>query len=337
VTFGDRVRALRPFGFQPRQTTFLATVALHGGYCLVRQFDAFAGRSHGQVAQDFFARLVRDGIATRIQYVRQRGFVYHVCASRLYRAIGEPDSRNRRPASPAVMARKLMVLDYLLTRRDREWVATEEDKVTLFTTRLGLTEYDWPQRRFKPGRRPPAVNPYFFHKLPIAIGSDDGDVELVFLALDESGAGFRTFLMDHRHLFAQLTAFTIVAVCPPHLDGLRPCRRIFDQTFSALRPGLADAPNLEELRWFFRIQEAIDLKDLGPVSLADLNRYREHHERLTTVPNARLYAAWKRAGEAGLALDPDGRFVAMTELRATLVTHELPFRYEQFGSFPGLA
>jgi hypothetical protein len=337
VTFQDRVRVLRPFGFQPRQTAFLAIVALHGGYCLVRQFDAFAGRSHGQVAQDFFARLVRDRIATRCQYVRQRGFVYHVCASRLYRAIGEPDSRNRRSASPAIIARRLMVLDYLLTRRDREWVATEGDKVTLFTTRLGLTEYDLQRRRFKPGRRAPAVAPHCFHRLPTAIGSDDGRVELVFLAVDESGAGFRTFLMDHRHLFAQLTSFTVVVVCPPHLDGLRPCRRIFDQTFNAIQPGVADAPSLEELRWFFRVQKAIDLKDLEPVSIADLNRYREHHERLTTVPIERLYAAWKRAGEAGLALDPDGRFVAMTELRATLVTHELPFRYEQFGSFPGLA
>jgi hypothetical protein len=37
MTFDERVTALAPLGFTPRQTRFLVTAALHGGYCLRRQ------------------------------------------------------------------------------------------------------------------------------------------------------------------------------------------------------------------------------------------------------------------------------------------------------------
>ena len=51
MTFDERVTALAPLGFTPRQTRFLVTAALHSGYCLRRQYQAFAGLSHGQSAQ----------------------------------------------------------------------------------------------------------------------------------------------------------------------------------------------------------------------------------------------------------------------------------------------
>ena len=51
----ERARGLDRFGFTPRQAKFVATVALHSGYCLRRQYAAFANlgfqaaRNLGQV------------------------------------------------------------------------------------------------------------------------------------------------------------------------------------------------------------------------------------------------------------------------------------------------
>jgi hypothetical protein len=56
-------RGLRLVGFTPRQTRFLVTAALHGGYCLRRHYQAFAGLSHGQQVNDFFETLVRRELA----------------------------------------------------------------------------------------------------------------------------------------------------------------------------------------------------------------------------------------------------------------------------------
>ena len=89
------------------------------------------------------------------RYQPNRGHVYHLHAKSLYRALAQRDNRNRRQVSPAVIARKLMVLDYVLTVPDAEWYATEEDKVALFTRELGIPIGDLPQRVYEPhGPRP---------------------------------------------------------------------------------------------------------------------------------------------------------------------------------------
>jgi hypothetical protein len=49
----ERVKVLGPFGFTERQARFLATVMLHSGGFVGRQYAAFAGITHGQKVHDF--------------------------------------------------------------------------------------------------------------------------------------------------------------------------------------------------------------------------------------------------------------------------------------------
>ena len=122
------------------------TAALHSGYCLRRQYLAFAGVRYGKNVRDFLETLVRRQLAQRFLYQPNRGHVYHLHAKSLYRALAQRDNRNRRQVSPAVIARKLMVVDYVLTLPDAEWYATEEDKVGLFTRERGIPFGDLPAR-----------------------------------------------------------------------------------------------------------------------------------------------------------------------------------------------
>ena len=337
MTFDERVCALQGIGLPRRQTEFLVTVALHGGYCLQRQYDAFTGRAHGQIASDFFDRLVSWRLATRVQFARHRGAIYHLHAKALYRAIGQADNRNRRQAASAHIARKLMVLDYVLATRARQWLATEQDKVALFTTRFGLDAIDLPQRRYTSGHdRDPSTCRYFVHKLPVAVVDAEGSVEFVYLVLDDSGAGFETFLSDHLRLLSRLDAWTVVAVCPSHIDGLAACRRVFARTFPATVSGPSAPPNREELRWFFRARDLIERNDLRDLSVPDLNRFRDLRQRLPPASIERLYASWQRLGDAVLATEERDRLSPRSP-RERLVEYTLPFRYEQFGSWPGLA
>lgn len=62
MTFDERVAALAPLGFTPRQTRFLVTAALHSGYCLRRQYLAFAGVRYGKNVCDFLEALVGYGL-----------------------------------------------------------------------------------------------------------------------------------------------------------------------------------------------------------------------------------------------------------------------------------
>ena len=86
-------------GFTPRQVRFVTLVALHSGYCLRRQYAAFAGVECGQNVRDFFDRLVALHLARQITFRRDRGHIYHLFARSIYAALEPPDAR-----SPVVLA-----------------------------------------------------------------------------------------------------------------------------------------------------------------------------------------------------------------------------------------
>src|SRR5581483_5340065 len=139
MTAEDRIQALRTLGFTPRQAAFLVSVARHSGYCLRRQYAAFARVRHGKNVRGFLDRLVARGLADRFVVRADRGHVYHLHSRALYRAIGEEESRHRRPVGPALIARKLMLLDAVIGRADGEWLATDEEKSSFFVDRMGVS------------------------------------------------------------------------------------------------------------------------------------------------------------------------------------------------------
>ena len=121
-------------------------------------------------------------LARRFDFRRDRGHVYHLCNSSIYTAIAQDDNRNRRRTSAALIARKLMLLDYVLTHRDADWYATEVDKVALFTERFAVPMSDLPRREYasQSWQTPPTCR-HFIHKLPISLTGDQPVTSFVFL------------------------------------------------------------------------------------------------------------------------------------------------------------
>jgi len=93
----ERAKVLVAFGLTGRQARCLATVMLHSGIFVGRQYAAFAGITHGQKVHDFIEELVVRKLVTPIELGSTgRARIFHVHHKPLYAAIGEPDSRNRR-------------------------------------------------------------------------------------------------------------------------------------------------------------------------------------------------------------------------------------------------
>ena len=334
MTFDERVAALAPLGFTPRQTRFLVTAALHSGYCQRRQYLAFAGIHYGKNVCDFLEALVRRHLAHRFMYQPKRGHVYHLYPKALYRALAQRDNRNRRHVSPAVIARKLMLLDAVLTVPDAEWYATEEDKVALFTGERGIPLRDLPQRVYTATDRGPSTTRYFMHKLPVYLAPDRAVVHFVFLVNDDSGHGLEQFLRDHVRLFSALPAWSVLAVCPRGLNGLPACRTAFDR-FASTAWQSAPPKGMADVRWFFAARRLVESGDFRSLSVADINRFRDARPRFTSAQMEALYGAWLAHGEPafdrGHGPAPDRPVLA-----AQLVLRELPSTYSQFGSFPGV-
>src|SRR5690349_7535116 len=136
MTQRQRIEVLLGIGFSERQAEFLALVALHSGYCLRRQYATFAGVAYGKNVRDFLDDLVARALARRLTFRPDRGHIYHLFSRSIYDALQQGDNRNRRHTGPALIARKLMLLDYVLEHPDREWLVTESEKVEFFRETL---------------------------------------------------------------------------------------------------------------------------------------------------------------------------------------------------------
>jgi hypothetical protein len=289
----ERLSALEPLGLTPRQTRFVITVALHGGYCLRRQYLQFTGLRYGKNVRDFLDGLVDRHLAERFCYQPNRGYVYHLRAKSLYRRLHQEDNRNRRHVSAALIARKLMVLDYVLSVPGHNWYATEEDKVAFFTRELTVHLSDLPQPAFHARRSDDGTVRYFIHKLPIYLTSEPRVVHFVYLATDATGRAFEQFLDDHVRLLTQLPAWAVVAVCSNRLSGLRMCRTVFDRFIAKVSRPVA-GQDVADLQWFLAAAQKVDRNDMRDLQVADLDRFRDLRERFAGPKFKALYSEWCR-------------------------------------------
>src|SRR3954465_8307656 len=133
MTAEDRIKAIEEFGFTSRQARFLVTVLLHAGVCVPRQYATFAGTAYGHNVTRFFDRLVQRGYATASHCLHNRAALYHIHHQALYRAIGQPHSRYRRPVAARQAIDRLMILDAVITNPELVWLATEDEKIAFFS------------------------------------------------------------------------------------------------------------------------------------------------------------------------------------------------------------
>jgi len=119
------VQTIAKRGFTDRQARFLVLVARHSGVCVMRQYSSFAGIVFGQKTRKFFANLVRLGLVSTYDCAHNRGRVYHVRHRAIYEAIGEPDSRLRRPPGVPRALERLMLLDAILENPESIWMSSQ--------------------------------------------------------------------------------------------------------------------------------------------------------------------------------------------------------------------
>jgi hypothetical protein len=123
-------------GFTERQAGFLVTVMLYAGVCLRRHYCAFARIAYGRTMHEFFGVAAGTWLCDRAALWSQprcTTFNYKP----LYRAIGEPNNRHRRPVTLARAVERLMVLDAVLGDGGRTWLATNKTSSRISPSRIG--------------------------------------------------------------------------------------------------------------------------------------------------------------------------------------------------------
>ena len=333
MTFEARASAVVAAGFTERQARFLVTVMLHSGVCMIRQYCAFSNMVYGQTACDFFARLVDRRLATVFDCAHKRARIFHIHHRGLYRAIGEPDNRFRKPTPLGRAIERLMLLDAVLASRDVTWLATERDKLAHFTVLLGtqLRRKELPQLTF--GREGNVTVRYFPDKLPIGLDPDGRTHVFVYLVTRPAPVDFRAFLSRHAELLRALPRWTIRLVVPLHFE------KAIDAYVSAWRQEFA-APlrlsTVEELRWFFEQQRARSEGD--PASASDPIRYAQARLAFSAPRFRVLYRTWLREGPTALDATASPALAdAISRGTARIESHVLPRAYLHLSPLVGTA
>jgi hypothetical protein len=266
----ERVAAAAKFGFTDRQARFLVLVMQVSGVCLLRQYTALAGIVYGQKTRNFFAKLVSRKFATAYACRHNRGYVYHVHHKALYRAIGETDSRHRRPLSPVRVIQGLATVDAVLATPTIEYLPTTDDK----TQRLSL-EAD-----------------LFKDKHPVGV-DPDGRFVLLYVATEACSNRFVAFLQRQHTLLRRLPAWTLRIVVPSWPQGLD---RTYLKVAHTELGQIVTPKNLDVLRTYFEQRRAPLMAEAHARS-GDFDRARRafRGERFEV-----LYRRWLTDGEAVL-------------------------------------
>jgi hypothetical protein len=288
VTAEERVKVIAAFGFTERQARFLVTVMLHAGVCVPRQYVTFAGTAYGHNVTKFFDRLIQRSYATATDCLHNRAALFHVHHQALYRAIGQPESRYRRPMSARQAIDRVMMLDGVMTNPGLVWLATEEEKVAFFR---------WMAQSLSPERLPHTAiwKPssgrmrLFPDGLPIGVESN-GRVVFLYLVTTSFDGAVGAFLQRHRDLLRALPGWTLRLLLLKQAAGVTPS---FE---AAVRDELtAWSPHtVEELKWY--CEQHRTTSDPRVRCRSD-ERFRRAHRAFSAPRCQRVYHRWLFDGD----------------------------------------
>jgi hypothetical protein len=292
MTFDQRVQAVAKKGFTDRQARFLTTVMLHTGVCVPRQYARFCGIVYGAKTRKFFAKLVRLQYASMYDCRHNRARIYHVHQRALYAAIGEADSRLRKPVTLNHAIQRLMVLDAIVEDPDLVWLGTADEKALHLLALTRIEQADLPHVSVGEGEA--RTVRYFPDRLPIGIHLAGRGV-VVYVVTDPWLDEFRVFLERHAALLRTLPAWTLRIVVPPQFPDIaqRSKQVVWNQLLTPLR-----TKTLDELRRYFEQVRSHPT----PSHSNDLDeRFYQAREAFAAPRFKALYRAWKQDGEPAIA------------------------------------
>jgi hypothetical protein len=306
MTRVEQRAALQLFGYTSREAEFIVLAALHSGYFLRRQFSP----NGGEAADRFSKKVVAFGHATTTVYTSNT-HVYHLCYKPLYAALGQVDSKHRRPHEPFYMRAKLMGFDYVLAHRECHFLPTEEEKIAYFCGERGIQKSVLPTKTYA-GKDGTRTERYFVDKYPIRV--DDASGKMTFCYIDDGV--FTTWLRQYSRLISELGAAEVVYIAQRG-SGFTAAERRFAARFPSANGALP-----AELLAYFELRK--DFEERGPAGRAQeiLDRFRKLSRRYAEGRFEAQYRVWKGAAEGPVRAE-----------KVAFSSWELPHSYAFFGEF----
>jgi hypothetical protein len=332
MTNEDRITVIEELGYTERQAAFLCLAALHGGYFLRRQYNAFLGLEPGGSAARLIDKATDKGHVRAHPSVNQT-MIYHLGNRAFFEAIGEEDNRNRRWRQPYSVKVRLMGLDYVLAHRQHHYLATENEKLNYFCGTLGLKLDCLPAPIYRSQDGRSTTTRYFVDKFPLFLSGAPGAASPVvqFCYVDGNilkPSGFDTYLLQYRELWSQLTRFEVVfAASDPSM--FVKAERMFARLCGGChgKVGVPVDPELSRLVEHFRARDLFERRETASFDKRRLDQLRDELEEFGGPEYQVWYRRWKQEGDAAVLVGPKDREDGSTAFS----TYQLKHDYDLFG------
>jgi hypothetical protein len=260
----ERLSNLVEFGYTPEEARFLYIVATHSGYFTHRQFLAFSGTRPGKHSQKFLDKLLEAEHATYHTYP-SGGRVYHIFSRKVHKAIGRDDLRTRRKHQLEYIKTRIVVLDFILSNLECEYLETEAEKVPFVESRFNLSRSLLPSKTYTSKLSRNSSVRYFVDRFPIFVRAATASTPMLTFTYMDAGAatiqGFGTHLQVYRELLRRLPAFEFIYVAPTE--------RFFPAAaseFSRSMLGQSNSPSNAQLLRYFRLRRTWETGDRVPAA-----------------------------------------------------------------------
>lgn len=243
-------------GLSHRTAEWVALTALHSGVFTRPQLQAWiAGNPESvrQIASRTVTELREHKLATETETAGMK--VVHIHGKTIYRALGEPDNRNRRQPSREKALERLAALDYVLDHPDDGWLPTEKAKTAALES-AGIPQAAWSATPYASRDGQQTTTRHFVEKWPLAIDAAARRAVLACVSPGATDKRLKHWLRDWDPLVRAFGAAGF-AVQLVHI-GLRPklseaAAKLLEK--AAARFGSADGD--EDLATIRRIKDAI--------------------------------------------------------------------------------
>jgi hypothetical protein len=327
MNFDERVQAVAKCGFTDRQARFLVTVMLHAGMCVPRQYARFVGTAYGHNVTKFFDKLVERRYATATDCLHNRASLYHVQHQALYRAIGQPQSRYRRPVSARQAIDRVRLLDGVISHPEITWLATEQDKVAFFNL---MAPSLLAERLPHAGNASSGRVRLFPEALPIGV-ERSGRVVLLYLVTGPFDSKIRSFLQRHAELLRALPGWTLQLLFIRKSEGMMSA---FANAVRKELTGRCSPHTMSEFKWYR--QERRGTSDVRARCQSDA-RFLRAHRAFSSPRFLMLYQRWLTDGDAVFEMaSPPAIEQALARGTARIESHVLLCSYDHLSPLVSL-
>lgn len=199
-------------GLSGRAAEWAAFAALHAG-CFTRpQVRAWVGgefESARRTGSRIVSALRDRRLATEDEF-KPFGNVVHIQGKAVYRALGDPDNRNRRKPGREKTLERLLALDYVIDHRAENWLPTERAKTEALEA-AGISDAVWRSKEYESRDGTERTTRHFVEKFPLALDGPGRRAVLTCVSPGTTASRLKRWLDDCDPLIRALGTAGITA------------------------------------------------------------------------------------------------------------------------------